>query len=481
MSHLIVLGGGPGGYIAAFEAAAQAKRAGIELDVTLIEKHRLGGTCLNVGCIPTKTILKTAHALADIARAEEFAITGLEAAQPRLDLDALRTRKDKVVDELVSQIEQSAKRLKIKVVEGTGTLKSTSPNIEVAINSDDETNNGEHNVLTADYLIVATGSVPTVLPALDYPFVWTSDDAIALTEIPESIIIVGGGVIGVEFAHAYAKFGSKVTVVELAKSLLPWFDKRVGRTLTRDLQAQGIEMILGNSVESVTQASDGTVAAQLADGREITADVIMSAVGRVPNTKDIGLEEAGLDFNRHALKVNQHYQTNNPNIYAIGDVIGGLMLAHEAEHEGALAARHIVAQIAGQPDAAADIHTLNPNLIPGCIYTTPEIAIIGMSADDAKQAGIAAVAGIAKYSANGKALAEGESEGFVQLICEATTGELLGAQIVGAKAVELIAIVTPYLEQKRTVADIAHTVFAHPTLSEVVRLAAEVCVGKLKS
>ena len=482
MQRLLILGGGPGGYIAAFEAAKQAKKAGLDLHITLVERKRLGGTCLNVGCIPTKTILKTAHALQDIKRAADFAVGGIDAADAKLDLDALRSRKEQVIDELVSQIEAGIKRLGIEVVTGTGRLLLDNSSDEAPLQApfkiavtDDK---GEESVHTCDALIIATGSIPTVLPALDAPFVWTSDDALALNEIPESIIIVGGGVIGVEFANAYASFGSKVTIVELAKSLLPWFDKRVGKTLARELKAQGIELHLGTSVQSVRQDSNNKGVATLACGTEITADIIMSAVGRVPNTVGFGFEEAGIEFEGRALAVDTNYETNVPNIYAIGDVIAGLMLAHEAEHEGVIAARAMAQKLTGQTQQ--DSHELNPNLIPGCIYTTPEIAVIGMSADDAKKQGIAAVTGIAKYSANGRALAEGETEGFAQIVAEAYTGQVLGAQIVGAKAVELIAIITPHMTARASVADIADTVFAHPTLSEVIKLAAEVAQSKLK-
>ena len=482
MQRLLVLGGGPAGYIAAFEAAKQAKKAGLDLHITLVECTRLGGTCLNVGCIPTKTILKTAHALHDVARAADFAVSGIDSESAKLDLDVLRARKEQVIDELVSQIEAGAKRLGIEVITGTGRLLSdNSPGkapLQTPFNIAVTDSKGEESVHICDTLIIATGSTPTVLPALDAPFVWTSDDALSLSEIPESIIIVGGGVIGVEFAHAYASFGSKVTIVELAKSLLPWFDKRVGKTLARELKTQGIELHLGTSVQSVEQDFAGKAIATLACGAEITADVIMSAVGRVPNTAGFGFEEAGIEFERRAIVVDENYETKLPNVYAIGDVIGGLMLAHEAEHEGTIAARTIVQKLSGQTQQ--DSHELSPNLIPGCIYTTPEIAVIGMSADDAKKQGIAAVTGIAKYSANGRALAEGETEGFAQVVAEAHTGQVLGAQIVGAKAVELIAIITPYMAANASVADIADTVFAHPTLSEVIKLAAEVAQSKLK-
>jgi len=474
-THVVILGGGPGGYIAAFEAAKQAKAANLDVKITLIERTRLGGTCLNVGCIPTKTILKTAHALADVARVSDFAVSGLDFSAAELDLEALRVRKKTVINNLVGQIEASAKKLGIEVIEGTGKLQSTVSSIQVSVSN----KAGDESVLSCDALIIATGSLPTILPALDAPFVWTSDDAIALHKVPESIIIVGGGVIGVEFADAYERFGSQVTIVELAKNLLPWQDKRLGKTLARDFKSRGIELHLGTSVEAVSQNATGKAVATLSSGAQLSAEVIMTAVGRVPNTSDLGFEGAGIDFEGRAIAVDESYQTNIPNVYAIGDAIGGLMLAHEAEHEGVLAARAVVAKLAGQTPPEA--HALNQNLIPGCIYTVPEIATIGMSADDAKKKDIAAVTGIVKYSANGKALAEGEPEGFVQLVADARTGRVLGAQILGAKAVELIAIVAPFMASDATVSDVADSIFAHPTLSELIKLAAEICAGKMQA
>jgi dihydrolipoamide dehydrogenase len=475
MQKLIVLGGGPGGYIAAFEAAKQAKAAGLDLEISIVEKSRLGGTCLNLGCIPTKTILKTAHALSAAKSAGDFAITGVEKDALDFDLDALRARKDEVVANLVSQIEASAKRLNIEIIEGLGKLHAGSPSIELAV----QRNSGEEEIYSCDALIIATGSTPTILPALDADFVWTSDDALDLHTVPESIIIVGGGVIGVEFADAYASFGSKVSVVELAKTLLPWQDKRLGKTLARDFKARGIDLHLSTSVEAVAQDEQGRAVASLSNGKEISADVIMSAVGRRPLSAGLSFEEAGIDFAGPAIAVDSNYQTNLPNVFAIGDVIGGLMLAHEAEHEGVLAARGAIAQLAGQELPKTE--KLDVNLVPGCIYTSPEIASIGIGPDDAKKKDIAVVSGIVKYSANGKALAEGETDGFVQMVACLETGRILGAQIMGAKAVELIAIVAPFMAAKVSVSDLADTVFAHPTLSELIKMAAEVCAEKLKA
>ena len=520
MKHLIVLGGGPGGYAAAFEAAKQAKRAGLELRVTLIERARLGGTCLNVGCIPTKTILRTARALHDVARLDEFAVHGVDASGAKVDVTALRERKDRVVSELVGQVEATAKRLGVEVVRGEGCLVPANPVPEVLVRDED----GGEYAHTCDGLILATGSVPLVLPALDAPGIWTSDDAVALREIPQSIIIVGGGVIGVEFASAYAAFGSKVTIVELAKSLLPGFDKRVSKTLARALKDQGVELLLGDSVQSVEKDAGEHWVARLASGKELRAAVIMSAVGRVPNVKGFGFEECGLAFEGRAVAVDESFRTNLPGVYAIGDVIGGVMLAHAAEHEGVLAARCAITelfdedeggyssrprfacqrdQIVSAPAECSELpplilsdvdcvlqenmgHSESPplilsdaQLIPGCVYTLPEIATVGMSVDEAKEVGWDAVAGVAKYAGNGKALAGGETEGFAQLVADKASGRLLGAQIIGAHAVELIAILRPFLVHEAKVKEIADAVFAHPTLSEVIKAAAEVTEGKM--
>ena len=477
MPKISVIGGGPGGYAAAFEAAANGA------EVTLFEQHRLGGTCLNAGCIPTKTILRSAHALRDLAHAGDFALTGLpDVATVRVDLDALRERKEGVVDELVSQLEATARRLKVTVIEGQARLIAPTT---VATNTP-----GEFVTYESDAVIIATGSEPVALPALAHPFVWTSDDALALTEIPPEIIIVGGGVIGVEFACAYAAFGSTVHIVELAPTLLPGFDARVVRMLTTALRAQGVQLHLGTSVEAARQEKQekqerddritpgvilSGVIATLSDGSELQADVLMTAVGRAPRTAGFGFEELGLDYDRRALKVDEHLQTNVPSVFAVGDAIGGMMLAHTAEAEGRAAARNALACLAGK----APTHTIDYRAIPACVYTFPEIAAVGLHSAAAKEAGYVPVSGLIKYAGNGKALAEGESEGYVELIADKQSGELLGCQIVGAHAVELIAIAAEALAAKMTVADFQRTVFAHPTVSELLHAAAEAVATKL--
>lgn len=461
LKRLVVLGAGPGGYAAAFEAARDKN-----VQVTLIERRALGGTCLNVGCIPTKTILRSAHVLDAVRDATEYAVN--VAGGARLDVDALRARKDRVVGELVSQIADTARRLKVETVCGTGVLTGSN---EITVTAAD----GTESSVPFDALIIATGSVPVVIPPLAVPGVWTSDDALTLDTIPESIVIVGGGVIGVEFASFYAALGVDVTVVELTPALLPGFDARVQRSLAAALTASGVRLVLGDSVCGVERADDGGFIAQLSSGDSIRAAAVLCAVGRAPHTADMGFEQAGLEFDRRALVVDRYFRTNVPGIYAIGDAIAGVMLAHAAEAEGRAAAQNAVAALTGAEPAA----TVDARTIPGCVYTTPEVATVGLSAAAAKEAGLRAVSAIAKYSGNGRALAEGAADGFVQLVADADTGCLIGAQLVGQAAVELIAVPTLAVAQQLPVSALAHTVFAHPTLAEVIKTAAETLLTKL--
>lgn len=459
--RIAVLGGGPGGYSAAFEAA----RLGAE--VVLVERERLGGTCLNWGCIPTKTILRSAHIVADTRDAEEF---GLDAQVATVDVARLRARKEGVVDELVGQIESSAKRLKVEVVYGTGSL--TAPRtISVALAD------GGTREIEADAVILATGSIVFKLPNIDHDLegVWTSDDAVALREIPKEITIIGGGVIGLEFACAYAAFGSVVRVVELVDQVLPGNDKRVVRLAQSKLEALGVEFHLGDSVETVERRADGRMVATLKSGTALESDIVMSAVGRVPNSAGFGFEEAGLEFDRRAIKTDEFYRTNLDGVYAIGDLIGGMMLAHVAEDEGVAAVRNAVAVLKGE----APTESLCLDNVPACVYTFPEVAVVGRSRDGAKERGIDAVQAVAKFAANGKALGEGESDGFVQLVAEKGTGRIVGCQIVGPHAVEIIHEVAVCMAHGITVGKLAHTVHAHPTVSEVIKFAAMDAASKV--
>ena len=460
--HIVVLGGGPGGYGAAFEAA----RLGAQ--VTLIERERLGGTCLIWGCIPTKTILRSAHIVADTRSAASF---GLNAAVASVDVPALRARKQSVVDELVSQVEGTAARLKVRVLYGTGRLAGGTA-VEVALAD------GATETVEGDALILATGSAVFKLPNIDHDMegVWTSDDAVSLTDLPKDILIIGGGVIGLEFACAYAAFGSRVTVVELMEQVLPGNDKRVVRQTQASLEEMGVEFVLGDAVETVERAGE-KMHATLRGGRVITSDIVMSAVGRIPASAGLGLAEAGIEMNRAAVKTDEYFRTNAPGVYAIGDLIGGMMLAHVAEEEGVVAARNAVATLSAE-GAEVHLERVRYDCIPACVYTFPNVAVVGMTRDGAKDAGIDAVQAIAKFAANGRALGEGEDDGFVQMVAEKGTGRILGCQIVGPFAVETIHEVAVAMKHDVSVRQLAETVHAHPTVSEVIRMACADAAGK---
>ena len=457
--RIVVLGGGPGGYQAAFEAA----RLGAE--VTLIEKAptELGGTCLNWGCVPTKTILRTAHIIRDTQRAEEF---GLSAEAARLDVERLRERKEGVLQEMRDQIASTAKRLKVEVVYGTGRL-SGPKTVEVDLAD------GGAAEYEGDAVILATGSTVLRLPNIDHdlPGVWTSDDAVSLTRIPGEILLIGGGVIGLEFACAYATFGSKVTVVELMPTIMPGNDKRVTKTLQKALEGLGIEFRLGQKVDTIEQVGD-RMRSILDSGEVVESDIVFSAVGRVPNSAGLGLEEAGIAMDRAAIEVDEHFRTSADGVYAIGDLIGGMMLAHVAEEEGVAAARNAVAESRTVGAETAHLQGVDYTKVPACVYTFPEVSVIGSSRDSAKERGLDVVQAVVKFAANSKALAEGEAEGFVQMVAEKGTGRIVGCQIVGPHAVEIIHEVAMAMNAGMTVGQVAHATHAHPTVSEVVKMAA---------
>jgi len=461
--RIVVLGGGPGGYAAAFEAAR------LGATVTLIEKENLGGTCLNWGCVPTKTILRSARIAWDARNAAEF---GLILPAADVDEERLLERKDAIVTELRGQIEATAARLKVDVVYGAGHLVDAKT-VRVA---------GEEGVTDyhADALILATGSEVFRLPSIDHSLerVWTSDEATSIIATPDSILIVGGGVIGLEFACAYAAFGAEVHVVELMPDVLPGNDKRVQRAAQEALEKMGVVFHLGAAAESTGQFGD-KMETVLPDGSIIETDYVLSAVGRKPFSEGVGIAEAGIEMDRAAVKVDEYFRTNVPGVYAVGDLIGGMMLAHVADEEGLAAARNAIREyeFASAEGLLARLshvphrESVDYSCIPACVYTFPEIGVLGSSRDSAKAAGVDAVQAVAKFAANGKALGEGESDGFVQVVAEKNTGRIVGCQIVGPHAVEIIHEVALAKRHGLTVRDIADTVHAHPTVSEVVRFA----------
>ena len=383
----------------------------------------------------------------------------------------MRARKEGVVDELVGQVEATARRLKVRVVAGTGRLADAHT---VSVTGDD----GSVETLAADAVILATGSDVFRLPSIDHSLegVWTSDDAVSISEIPRDIVIIGGGVIGLEFACAYAAFGSVVTVVELMDQVLPGNDRRVVRQTQAALEEMGVTFHLGDAVERVERVGD-RMRSTLRSGTVLESGIVMSAVGRVPYSDGAGLTEAGIEFDRRAVKVDEFFRTSQEGVYAVGDLIGGMMLAHVAEEEGVVAARNAVAELK-TVGAEAHLESVAYDCIPACVYTFPEVAVVGSSRDSAKERGIDAIQTVAKFAANGKALGEGESDGFVQLVAENGTGRIVGCQIVGPHAVETIHEVAVAMRHDLTVAHLAHTVHAHPTVSEVIRMACAEAAGK---
>jgi dihydrolipoamide dehydrogenase len=461
--RIVVLGGGPGGYGAAFEAA----RLGAA--VTLIEKDNLGGTCLNWGCIPTKTILRSARIAWDARNASEF---GLRLPAADVDEERLLERKESIVGELRSQIEAQAARLKVDVVYGEGRL-ADAKTVRVT-NSDGETD------YHADAVILATGSEVFRLPTIDHTLerVWTSDEATSILATPRSILIVGGGVIGLEFACAYAAFGAEVHVVELTPAVLPGNDKRVQRAAQDALEKMGVVFHLGQAATSVEQFGE-TMVTTMPDGSMIETEYVLSAVGRKPFSEGLGFAEAGIDMDRAAVKVDEFFRTNVPGVFAIGDLVGGLMLAHVADEEGVAAARNAVrlyefAEAEGllaKLTHLPSLQSIDYSSVPACVYTFPEIGVLGSSRDSAKERGLNVVQAVSKYAANGKALGEGESDGFVQVVAEVGTGKIVGCQIVGPHAVETINEMALAKQHGLSVRDVAETIHAHPTVAEVIKIA----------
>lgn len=462
--RIVVLGGGPGGYSAAFEAAR------LGADVVLVERDRLGGTCLNWGCVPTKAILRSAHAALDSRKAAEL---GLKGAALEVDLESLARRTQGVMDELRSQLETTARRLKVSVVRGSGRVLAPG-RVEVALED------GTVEDYGADAVIVATGSEPFRLPNIDHDLegVWTSDDAVSLRGVPERVVVIGGGVIGLEFACAYAAFGSDVTVVELTEQVLPGMDKRVARTVQQALEAQGISFRLKDAVESVERAG-GRMRSVLRSGDALDSDVVLSAVGRVPVAQGIGLEEAGVLFDRRAVKVDEAFATNVPGIFAVGDAIGGVMLAHAAEAEGRAAARNAIAWHESRSSGVEPaFEQVCYDCIPACVYTFPNVASVGLTRDAAAARGVDAVQAVAKFTGNARALAEGEAEGFVQVVAERGSGRIVGCQIVGPFAVEIVHEAAIAIREGLSAASIGSAVHAHPTVSETLMLACEEAAAK---
>ena len=462
--EMVVLGSGPGGYTAAFRAAD------VGLDTVLVERYAsLGGVCLNVGCIPSKALLHAAAVIDEVAHAGDF---GVEFGKPTITLDKLRQYKEKVVNQLTKGLAGMAKQRKVRNVQGVGKFISAN---ELEITAAD----GSTQLLRFQKCIIAAGSQAVKLP--NFPWddkrVMDSTDALELAEVPGSLLVVGGGIIGLEMATVYSALGSKVTVVEFMDQLMPGADKDLVKPLADRLKKQGIEVHLKTKASGVTADAKGiTVTFEAAEEGQAPAlaqgtfDRVLVAVGRSPNGKKIDAEKAGVQVtDRGFIPVDRQMRTNVPHIFAIGDIVGNPMLAHKATHEGKLAAEV----------AAGHKKEWVARVIPSVAYTNPEIAWVGVTETEAKAKGLKV--GVAKFpwAASGRAIGIGRTEGFTKLIFDEETHRIIGGAIVGVHAGDLLAEIGLAIEMGAEAEDIGHTIHAHPTLSESVAMASEIYDGTI--
>ncbi|MEN1973318.1 dihydrolipoyl dehydrogenase [Luteimonas sp. MJ204] len=456
---LVVLGAGPGGYTAAFRAAD------LGMDVVLVERYeQLGGVCLNVGCIPSKALLHAAGVIDEAAHAADY---GISFGKPRIDIDALRGHKEGVVGQFNKGLAGMAKQRKVRVVTGTGSFASTN---ELEITGSD----GKVQLLRFEQCIIAAGSQALELPGFpwDDPRVMDSTDALELAGVPKKLLVVGGGIIGLEMATVYRALGSEITVVELADQLMPGADKDLVKPLADRLKKQGVAIHLKTKVVEAKAQKNGISCSfegdSIPDGK--LYDRVLVAVGRVPNGNRIGAEKAGITVGeRGFIEVDAQMRTNVRHVFAIGDLIGQPMLAHKATHEGKLAAEV----------AAGEKREWISRVIPSVAYTDPEIAWVGVTETEAKAKGIKP--GVAKFpwAASARAVGIGRGEGFTKLLFDEETKRVIGGAIVGVHAGELIAEVALAIEMGAEAADIGHTIHPHPTLSESVAMAAEAFEGTI--
>lgn len=451
---VVVLGGGTGGYVAAIKAAQ------LGLKTALIDADKVGGTCLHRGCIPTKALLQTAELLHTFGNKADYGLVGGEV---QLDYPKTMARKDKVVTQLWKGVQFLLKKHNVTVYEGWGRLKD-GQHLTVDIPGKDSV------TLTAKDIVIATGSIPRELPGLkfDGKRVISSDHVLERQDIPKSLLILGGGAIGVEFASMYNDFGSEVTLVEMLPHILPQDDEEVAAELAKMMTKRGVKILAGTKfdIQSVKTSEKGVEATvEKSDGAKetLSAEVLLVAVGRQAVTKDIGLEALGVTVERGFIAVDDHYRTNIPHVYAIGDVNGGYLLAHVAAHEGMIAMETI---------AGKNPETLDPHRVPRVTYSRPEVASVGLTQQEAESQGHAVKVGLFPFRGNGKSLILGEAEGVVKLVADKKTDALLGAHIVGPHASDLINEMALAKFLEATAWEVAESVHAHPTVSEVLHEAA---------
>ena len=443
---LVVLGAGPGGYVAAIRASQ------LGLNVAIIEREHLGGICLNWGCIPTKAMLRSAEIFHLAERASEF---GLSAENISFDLSKIIARSRKISGQLNQGVGHLLKKNKVTVFSGEAKLVDSST---VSI-----TMEGKNTHITAKNIILATGARARELPGMeaDGKLVWTYKHALNPSKMPKKLLVIGSGAIGVEFASFYNTFGAKTTVVEVLDRILPVEDEEVSSIASAQFTKQGMTVKTGAKVQKLDRKKDRVVATIECNSvkEELEFDTVISAVGIIGNVEGLGLEQVGIETKANHVVTNEYCETNIAGIYAIGDLTGAPWLAHKASHEGTLVAEKITGHI---------VQPINPNAIPGCTYSYPQIASVGLTEAQAQKAGYELKVGKFPFKGNGKAIALGEQDGFIKTIFDANSGQLLGAHMIGAEVTELIQgyVIGQVLET--TEEDLIHTVFPHPTLSEMM-------------
>ncbi len=452
-----IIGAGPGGYVAAIRAAQ------LGLDVALVEKEHLGGVCLNWGCIPTKALLRNAEVISLLDRGREF---GFSISDAEVDFGAAVDRSRQVSGRLVKGIGFLMRKNDIEVIEGRGTLKSPRE-VDVALNE------GGTRTLEAETIIIATGGSARTIPGItpDGERVLTYREAIVLRELPESVVIVGAGPIGMEFAHVWSTYGAQVTVVEMLPHVLPLEDEAASKQVERAFKRRKVNMLTSTRVQSIETTADGVKVSVASEDTEemLEAERALIAIGVRPNSENLGLEEIGVETERGNITVDASLRTNVDGVYAIGDVTGKLALAHVASAQGIVAAESI---------AGLEPEPLDYEAMPRCTYTHPQVASFGITEAEAKERGHDVAVGEFPFRPNGKALALGERDGFVKIVADQATGEILGAHLVGPEVTELLPELVLARTWELTPEEIARTVHAHPTLSESLMEAAHGVFGE---
>lgn len=461
-ADLVIIGGGPGGYVCALRAAQ------LGLDVCIVDEHKVGGTCLHKGCIPTKALLASAHINSLASRLEEF---GFNQSEFSFDYSNIAKRSRKVVDGLHRGLSGLIASNGVKLINGRASFESKN---KIIIKSE----SGDDQVLEFENAVIATGAKPRMIPSIsqdliDSGYIWTSKEALLSEEKPEKLLVIGSGAIGLELSYFFSELGSEVTVVELMDRIIPLEDSDVSDFVKKAMVKAGLN-ILTSAESSNFREDGGLVAVDIKVNGETQThhfNKVLVAIGVVPNTNDLNLDRVGVKLKKNGvIEVSEFQQTSAPNIYAIGDVVDGPWLAHKASQEGLICADYIAGE--------TNVKPLDRAKIPGCVYSSPQVASIGISEDNANETGRKVRVGKSYFNSNGKALASGEPEGFVKVIFDSESGELLGASMVGADVTEMIALFSMAMTCELTDQDFVDTIFPHPTMSEVIKEAVLNAMGR---